>query len=227
MREALRALMRFGFRLLDRLMQPPFPIYFLMGVSLNRWLTLVKHACARGVFPHEMSFILEWRWRNLLLSPQELVARLPLKKDSRVLEVGAGSGFYSVAVARAVGEGKIELLDLQAEMLDKARRKMDAAGLENVGYTVANENGLISFGDGDFDIVFMVTVLGEVKEQELLIREINRLLRRGGILSVSEHLPDPDFVSSGKLRRLLENDGFRFHRRFGRSWAYTANYEKI
>lgn len=198
-----------------------------MAVSLNRWISTFKHAFARGVFPHEMSFILEWRWRNLLLSPQELIERLPLKKDSRVLEVGAGSGFYSVAVARAVEEGKLELLDLQPEMLDKARRKIDAAGLENVGYKAANENGRIPFDDGSFDIVFMVTVLGEVKEQELLVREINRLLRHGGVLSVSEHLPDPDFVSSGKLRRLLENNGFRFRRRFGRSWAYTANYEKI
>lgn len=198
-----------------------------MTVPVNRWISTFKHAFARGVFPHEMSFILEWRWRNLLLSPQELVKRLFLKKDFRVLEVGAGSGFYSVAVARAVAEGKLELLDLQAEMLAKARQKVDSAGLENVGYTVANGDKLIPFGDGDFDIVFMVTVLGEVKERESLIREINRLLRRGGVLSVSEHLPDPDFVSSGKLRLLLENNGFLFKRRFGRSWAYTANYEKI
>lgn len=198
-----------------------------MAVLLNRWISTFKHAFARGVFPHEMSFILEWRWRNLLLSPQELVKGLPLKKDSRVLEVGAGSGFYSVVVARAVAGGKLELLDLQEEMLDKARQKMDSAGLENVGYTVANLNGLIPFGDGDSDIVFMVTVLGEVKEREFLIREINRLLRRGGVLSVSEHFPDPDFVSSGKLRLLLGNNGFLFKRRYGQSWAYTANYEKI
>lgn len=198
-----------------------------MGISINGWLTRFKHAFARGVFPHERSFILEWRWRNLLLSPPELVERLPLKKDSRVLEVGAGSGFYSVEVARAVAEGKLELLDLQEEMLAKARRKIDSAELKNVGYTVANGNGRIPFDDDSYDIVFMVTVLGEVKEQELLIREINRLLRRSGVLSVSEHLPDPDFISSGRLRRLLESNGFRFQRRFGRSWAYTANYEKI
>lgn len=198
-----------------------------MATSLNQWISTFRHAFARGVFPHEMSFILEWRWRNFLLSPSELVKRLPLKKDSRVLEVGAGSGFYSVAVAGAVREGRLELLDLQEEMLDKARRKMVSAKLENVGYTVATGNGQIPFGDGSFDVVFMVTVLGEVKEQELLIREIYRLLRRGGVLSVSEHLPDPDFVSSGKLRLLLESNGFRFIRRFGRSWAYTANYEKI
>jgi ubiquinone/menaquinone biosynthesis C-methylase UbiE len=203
-------------------------IGFPVGIkSLNRWISIFKHAFARGVFPHEMSFILEWRWRNLLLSPQEMVERLPLKKDSRVLEVGAGSGFYSAAVACAVREGKLELLDLQKEMLDKARRKMESAGFENVGYTVTDENGRIPYDDAGFDTVFMVTVLGEVKQRKLLIREINRVLRRGGVLSVSEHLPDPDFVSSDKLRRLLENNGFRLKQRFGRTWAYTENYEKV
>ncbi len=73
----------------------------------------------------------------------------------------------------------------------------------------------------------MVTVLGEVKNQEFLLREVHRLLQRGGILSVSEHLPDPDFVSLGKLRELLEKNRFVFNRKFGRSWAYTANFEKM
>lgn len=198
-----------------------------MSISLNEIFRKLKDAFSRGVFPHEMSFILEWRWRNWLLSPLELAKRLPLKKDSAVLEIGAGSGFYSVAVARAIPEGKLELLDLQKEMLEKARLKMESANLKNVNYTPANASGQIPFADESFDVVFMVTVLGEVKEQETLVGEVHRLLRGNGILSVSEHLPDPDFVSLKTLSRLLEKHGFKFRRRFGKSWAYTANFEKI
>lgn len=198
-----------------------------MAISLNNLFKRWKDAFARGVFPHEMSFILELPWRNIVLSPLELVKRLPLTKTSRVLEVGAGSGFYSVAVAQAIPDGKLELLDLQKEMLEKARLKMESAGLKNVGYTLANADGQIPFETESFDVVFMVTVLGEVKDQKSLVREVNRLLRGNGILSVSEHLPDPDFVSLKKLRELLEKYGFKFSRRFGRSWAYTANFEKI
>lgn len=198
-----------------------------MAISLNRWLRTFKHAFARGIFPHEMSFILEWRWRNFLLSPKELVKRLPLDRTSRILEVGAGTGFYSVEVAKAIPEGRLELVDLQEEMLAKARQKIQSAGLKNVGYTSVNAGEQIPLDKAGFDVVFMVTVLGEVENQESLIRETNRLLRKGGTLSVSEHLPDPDFVSSGKLRRLVENNDFRFERRFGKSWAYTANFEKI
>ncbi len=198
-----------------------------MAISINRWFETFKHAFAHGNFPHEMSFILEWRWRNWLLSPEDLAKRLPLKKDSRVLEVGAGAGFYSVAVAKAIPEGKLVLLDFQKEMLGKARRKMDSAGLKNIAYTAAIADEPIPFENENFDIVFMVTVLGEVKDQDFLIREVNRVLPRGGTLSVSEHLPDLDFVSSNKLRELLEKNGLIFRRKFGNNWAYTANFEKV
>ena len=73
-----------------------------------------------GVFPPEMSFFLELPWRNIILSPEKLVSRLALTSTSQVLEVGAGSGFYSAEVAGKVSAGHLVLLDLQAEMLKKA-----------------------------------------------------------------------------------------------------------
>ena len=192
-----------------------------------KWLNTFKHAFLRGTFPVEMSFVLEVKARNLLLAPKQLVERLRLKPDSHVLEIGAGSGFYSVEAARAIPNGHLELLDLQAEMLEKARVKIENADLRNVGCTVADASGVTPFADESFDAVFMVTVLGEVKQQGEFLREARRVLRRGGTLSISEHLPDPDFISIGKLRRMLEENGFRFARRFSWRWAYTANFEKV
>ena len=89
-----------------------------------RWARSVKNTLGRGIFPHEMSFFLDLPWRNIFLSPQKLVSRLALTARSHVLEVGAGSGFYSVEVAHRISEGHLELLDLQPEMLKKARRKL-------------------------------------------------------------------------------------------------------
>ncbi len=90
-----------------------------------RWASSVKNALMRGIFPHVMSFFLDLPWRNVMLSPQKPVARLALEATSRVLEVGAGSGFYSVEVAHRVSEGHLELLDLQPEMLRKAQQKLE------------------------------------------------------------------------------------------------------
>ncbi len=191
------------------------------------WLSRIKRTFLLGTFPPEMTFFLEVKARNLLLSPRELVKRLGLPPDSRVLEIGPGSGVYSVETARAVSLGRLELLDLQAKMLEKARLKIENANLRNVGFTTADASDRIPFDDESFDVVFMVTVLGEVKRQEECLNEILRVLRRGGILSISEHLPDPEFVSIKKLRRMLEEHGFFFLSQFGWRWAYTANFERL
>lgn len=190
-----------------------------------RWARNVKNTLMRGVFPHEMSFFLELPWRNVVLSSQRLASRLPLATASRVLEVGAGSGFYSAEVARKVPEGHLELLDLQPEMLEKARRKLESEGVTNVGYTTSDA-GRLPFGDSSFDLVFLVAVLGEIADRRAFLGEARRVLRLGGVLSVSEHLPDPDFTTCVKVRSLVERQGFKFLGREGVSWSYTANFIK-
>lgn len=190
-----------------------------------RWASNVKNTLMRGVFPHEMSFFLDLPWRNLLLSPRTLVARLPLMAASRVLEVGAGSGFYSAEVARAVPNGRLELSDLQPEMLGKARRKLEAGGLSNVGYTAADA-GRLPFADESFDLLYLVAVLGEIAGRGAFLGEAHRVLKIGGVLSISEHLPDPDFSPRAKVRSLVEQAGFEFLGHHGAWWSYTANFGK-
>lgn len=190
-----------------------------------RWASKVKNTLARGVFPHEMSFFLDLPWRNFVLPPRELVARLALTDTSRALEVGAGSGFYSVAVARRVSAGRLELLDLQPEMLEKARRKLDAAGLFNVGYTRADAR-LLPFAADSFDVIFLIAVLGEIADRKAFLAEARRVLKCGGMLSVSEHLPDPDFSTCAKVKSLVKKEGFEFFERYGARWSYTVNFKK-
>jgi ubiquinone/menaquinone biosynthesis C-methylase UbiE len=189
------------------------------------WVSNLKQTFGRGIFPQEMSFILDLPLRNFLLSPQKLVARLSLNPDNHVLEVGAGSGFHSVEVARTLSEGHLELLDLQPQMLRKAQQKVAANKLSNVGYALADA-GQLSFKEECFDVVFLVTVLGEIRDQKAFLNEAHRVLKQGGLLSVSEHYPDPDFSSFSKVRRLVERAGFEFVEHFGRKWNYTVNFRK-
>jgi len=190
-----------------------------------RWASNVKNTLARGVFPHEMSFFLDLPWRNIMLSPPKLVARLALTNTSHVLEVGAGSGFYSAEVAGRISAGHLELLDLQPEMLMKARQKLEAKGLSNVGYTHADA-GHLPFKEDSFDALFLVAVLGEISNRKAFLSEARRVLKPGGILSISEHLPDPDFSPSAKVKSLVEKEGFEFLRRYGAKFSYTLNFRK-
>lgn len=192
--------------------------------GLSSWL---QHITGRQpYFPHQMSFILELPLRRLLVSPAQVADRLHLKEDSRVLEVGCGSGVYSVEVARRVPAGHLELFDLQPEMLERARRKIETAGLAGaVGYTQGDAREL-RFPPGSFDVAFLVAVLGEVPEPRECLRALRRALRPGGLLSITEHLPDPDFSRLSTLRALLEDEGFEFDEHFGPPWSYTANFRR-
>ena len=189
-----------------------------------QWAKSVKSALGRGVFPHEISFFLELPWRNFTLSPQKLFARLHLTPTSHVLEVGAGSGFYSVEIARRIPDGHLEVLDLQPEMLKKAQQKLEAQGLSNVSYTLADARQL-TFAAGMFDVIVLVTVLGEVADQRAFLSEAHRVLKPQGIISISEHLPDPDFSPFAKVKDLVEREGFAFFEHFGTKWSYTANFK--
>ena len=179
----------------------------------------------RGVFPHETSFLLDLPWRNIVLSPRTLAARLSIRATSHVLEIGAGSGFYSVEVARKISEGHLGLLDLQPEMLKKAQQKLKAKGLSNVGYTLADA-GKLPFKEDAFDLIFLVAVLGEIADQRAFLSEAHRVLKPGGTLSISEHLPDPDFSPFAKVRSLVEKEGFEFYDRHGGRWSYTVNFRE-
>ena len=76
-----------------------------------------------------------------------------------------------------------------------------------MGYTQGDARRL-PFPRASFDVAFLVAVLGEVPEPRKCLRALHRVLRPGGLLSITEHLPDPDFSKLSTLRALVEGEGF-------------------
>jgi glutamate-1-semialdehyde 2,1-aminomutase len=75
-----------------------------------------RQALGRGIFPHQLAWFLELPLRRLVLSPELLASRLPLRPDASVLEIGPGSGYYSLEVARRIPAGRLELFDVQPDL---------------------------------------------------------------------------------------------------------------
>ncbi len=186
---------------------------------------VIYRCCKQGIFPHQLSSLLNSALRRLILSPKKLADRLHLSADARVLEVGPGPGYFSVEVARRLPRGRLELFDLQQEMLDKARRRLEAAELYNVGFTQGDACDL-PYSDDQFDTVFLVAVLGEVSNPARCLQNVYRTLRPGGLLSITEQPGDPDFMPMSVVRRLAEQQGFEPIESYGRGRNYTANFRK-
>ena len=177
-------------------------------------------------FPHQLWFIMDNPVRRLLVRPARLIDRLELSGSEDVLEVGPGPGLFSVEIARRLTTGRLELLELQPEMLAKARRKLDRAGCRNVGFHVGDAGGRVPFPDACFDVAFLAAVLGEVTDKPACLRSLARVLRPGGLLVVQEFFPDPDRMRVPEIRGLAEPAGFGFIGAQGRPWNYTVRLRR-
>ena len=186
----------------------------------------IARTLGRGVFPHQFSWLIDNVARRLIISPQAIADRLSLSPSSRVLEIGPGSGFFSSEVSRRIPDGFLALLDLQPEMLIKARRKLAGAKATRIIYAAADAGNDLPFGDAQFDRVLLVSVLGEVPDQSACVRAIHRVLRPKGIAVFHESIPDPDLIRLDRLLDLVQPVGFRLVRKWGPSWNYTAAFEK-
>jgi ubiquinone/menaquinone biosynthesis C-methylase UbiE len=179
---------------------------------------LRKRREAHSPFPHQATFILDNPLRRVLMKPARIVDRLGLTGSERVLEIGPGPGFFSVEIAGRLTDGRLDLFDIQPEMLEKARRRLDRAGLRDVGFTAGEASDGFPFPDSSFDVAYLAAVIGEVPDQQACVRSLSRVLKPGARLVFVEMFPDPDRLSVRELRDLAEPEGFDFVEATGNRW---------
>lgn len=155
-----------------------------------------------------------------------IVDTLSLSPGMVVLDAGCGPGRLTVPLARGVGpSGRVLAMDIQAGMLDRAKTKTAAAGLENVEFLAAG------LGDGalpstSFDRAVLVTVLGEIPDRRTALAELFDALKPGGILAVVEVVFDPHFQRREVVTKLAHAAGFRETAFFGHRLAYVIHFER-
>ena len=152
---------------------------------------------------------------------EKLIAILAPRPGEQVLEVGPGTGYYSLDVAARLGDGSLGVFDVQQEMLDHTMRAAAERGVSNIEPTRGDARAL-PYENASFDGAFLVTVLGEVPDQDAALRELARVLRPGGRLVVGELFGDPHMVGEKALRRRAATTGWRFERRVGPRFGFFA-----
>ncbi|MFI4977274.1 MAG: class I SAM-dependent methyltransferase [Solirubrobacterales bacterium] len=110
--------------------------------------------------------------------------------------------------------GRPDVLDVQHAMLDHTVRRARELGLANIEPRRADAHAL-PYPDDCFDAAYLVTVLGEIPDQDTVLLELRRVLRSGSRPIVGEVLGDPHMVRFGVLRSRAEGAGCRFQRRLG------------
>jgi ubiquinone/menaquinone biosynthesis C-methylase UbiE len=180
----------------------------------------------KGVFPSKYAFTLLFPIRNIFLSPKELISRLDIKEEHKILEIGPGPGYFSTHVAKKLKRGRLVLLDIQQEMLNISKKRLDKRKIENVEYKLT-DGVRLDLESNVFDRVFMVTVIGEVDKKSNYLKEIRRILKEDGIFSITELFGDPDKICIDDLQSLVCANGFEVSEVFGNDRNYTINFRII
>jgi SAM-dependent methyltransferase len=161
-----------------------------------------------------------------LITRQRLREILDPRPGERILEVGPGTGYYTLDVAEWIKPGgQVDILDLQQEMLDHTMRRAGERGLSNVTPTQSDATGM-PYQDGTYDAAFLVTVLGEIPDQDAALRELARVLKPGGRLVVGELLGDPHYVRLAPMRLRASGVGLAYEGRVGNALGYFARFVK-
>jgi ubiquinone/menaquinone biosynthesis C-methylase UbiE len=140
----------------------------------------------------------------------------------RVLEIGPGTGYYTLDIADWVGpQGKVEIFDLQQEFLDHTMRRAAERGLDNVVPTQGDATAL-AYEEGSMDAVVLNAVLGEIPDPVAALREIKRVLKPGGRLLVGELFGDPHFTTQSALCSQGSEAGLAYEEHSGYWFGYVA-----
>ncbi len=150
--------------------------------------------------------------------------RVGIRPGERVLELGSGPGAFTVEAARRTEPGgTLVAVDIQPKMIAAVERKVREAGLTNVETHVAGAYEL-PLDDESIDRAFLVTVLPEIPDRQRALAELRRVLKPGGVLSITEEFPDPDYPLARTTIRWAEEAGFELAERHGNWWIYTLNF---
>lgn len=155
--------------------------------------------------------------REVEENPEAAINALDLKPGMWIADVGAGTGYFSVRMARKVGPaGKVFANDVQPEMLSRLQENVEREHLSNVE-TVLGTQSDPKLPAGRLDMILMVDVYHELSQPQRVLRELKKALKTDGRLVLIEYRKeDPTIpirpehkMSAEEVRTEVEGEGYK------------------
>jgi arsenite methyltransferase len=141
------------------------------------------------LFPPTDLGLLEPPDRAAWQKPEQIMDALQIADGSVVADIGAGAGFFTIQLAGRVGpNGKVYTTDIQRQMLEAIRRRVQREGLKNVETRQATESDQ-NLPAGALDAVLIVDTYSEVGDPVPFLRNIARALKPNGRIGVVNYKP--------------------------------------
>ena len=152
-----------------------------------------------------------------------LIGSLPLEADDVVADIGAGTGYFSIPIARRVPEGKVLAVDIQQEMLDiieRRQRNGAPANIEPVLGTITDPN-LPSNG---VDLILLVDAYHEFSHPWEMGTAMAEALKPGGRLVLIEYRAEDPSVPIKPLHKMTEVQSIKEMQAVGLEHVRTEDF---
>ncbi|NOX32513.1 MAG: class I SAM-dependent methyltransferase [Deltaproteobacteria bacterium] len=161
------------------------------------------------VCSHKHSFFLDNVFRRVIQNPKKIVGEY-IKDGDTVIDLGCGPGYFSIDMAKMVGEtGRVISVDLQPEMLEKVEKKAEKQNLFRriTLHSCPQERiGLPLDVAADFVLVFYM--LHETPHPDIFLQEVKTFLKKDGKCLIVEPLFHVSKKQFQKLTQDVKNIGF-------------------
>lgn len=148
-------------------------------------------------------------------NPEEVLNQLGLRSDMVVADFGCGSGGFTVPLAKKLDQGLVYAIDIQEAPLSALKSRYLQENINNIRIIRSDlevPRGS-RMGDSSLDFVFIVNILFQAENKEIIFEEAKRVLKSGGRLVAI------DWLASVKLGpekgRILPEEAKKIAKKFG------------
>ena len=137
-----------------------------------------------------------YRVENAKKIGQAIVDNIPLNKDWKILDFGAGTGLLTFYIQPYVKT--IDAVDISKGMLEKLQEKAKSANINTIN-PVFKDLEKDDLGDNEYDAIISSMTLHHIKDVSSFLKKLNKALKEGGYLAIADlEKEDGDFHSDNE-----------------------------
>ena len=178
----------------------------------------------------EISFVMGHRGADWLERPTReaeertdlLLDNLPLEAADVMADIGAGTGYFSLALATRVPKGRVLAVDIQQEMLDIIASRTKSAGIHNVERLLATDTDP-RLPPGAIDLVLLVDAYHEFSHPREVMTGIVKGLKAGGRVVLIEYRGEDPTVPILELHKMTQAQARKEMAAVGLEWVETKD----
>jgi ubiquinone/menaquinone biosynthesis C-methylase UbiE len=150
-----------------------------------------------------------------------LIEKLALKPTNHVVDLGAGSGYFTFRIAPLVPQGKVYAVDISPEMLAIVRAKMRKSNAENIETVLSTVTDL-KLENNSADCVLIVDAYHEFSHPLEMGKSIYNTLKPGGKLVLIEYRMEDPGIPIKKLHKMSQKQAIKEISAVGLKWEETS-----